>query len=511
MTQPTAREQDLVAQLARMTSERDAALIENRLLRQKLDALARRIFGKKSEQLNENQLLLLLQEAEAPGPALGKGYGPEALATQPPRPKRPKRSTSPRIPEHLPVVEEVIVPEPVKAAPELWRKIGEEVSEQLDFEPARFLRRRLVRPKYVRRGDVDAVPVVAPLPPVLQERCIAAPGLMAHILVGKYQDHLPLYRQEGIYWSRHQISLPRQSMSRWVELAAEWLRPIYEAIGEEVFRGGYVQVDESPIRYLEPGHGKTRTGYLWVANRPGVETFYQWQTSRSAACLKELVPDGFEGTLQADGYAAYPSFLKGRMKIALAGCWAHARRGFFESQQEAPRVIGFILRQIQHLYGIESRLREERAGPRLREAVRQAESRPIIERLHRILLRLRTRRSILPQSGLGRALEYSLGQWAALQVYLGDGLVEIDNNSCERKIRPTAVGKKNWLFVGEATAGQRSAVIYTIIESCRAHGLDSYTYLREVLTRLPASTNWQVAHLTPAAWAKTKTVSRSAA
>jgi hypothetical protein len=164
MTQPTAREQDLVAQLARMTSERDAALIENRLLRQKLDVLARRIFGKKSEQLNENQLLLLLQEAEAPGPALGKGYGPEALATQPPRPKRPKRpkrSTSPRIPEHLPVVEEVIVPEPVKAAPELWRKIGEEVSEQLDFEPARFLRRRLVRPKYVRRGDVDAVPVVA--------------------------------------------------------------------------------------------------------------------------------------------------------------------------------------------------------------------------------------------------------------------------------------------------------------------------------------------------------------
>ncbi len=128
-------------------------------------------------------------------------------------------------------------------------------------------------------------------------------------------------------------------------------------------------MDESPIQYLELGHGKTRTGYLWAANRPGFETFYQWQTSRSAACLKELAPDGFEGTLQADGYTAYPSFLKGRMKIALARCWAHARHGFFESQQEAPRLIGVILRQIQHLYGIESRLRAHRAGPHLREAV----------------------------------------------------------------------------------------------------------------------------------------------
>jgi transposase len=140
-----------------------------------------------------------------------------------------------------------------------------------------------------------------------------------------------------------------------------------------------------------------------------------------------------------------------------------------------------------------------------------AASRPIIERLHRVLLRLRGRQSLLPRSGLGRAVEYALGQWPSLKVYLGDGLVEIDNNSCERKIRPTAVGKKNWLFVGEAEAGQRSAVIYTIIESCRAHGLDPYGYLREVLTRLPSSTNWQVEQLTPAAFAKARGSTRIAA
>ena len=405
MTQPTARERELGAQL-------EAARLEIRLLRQKLDALARRIFGRRSEQLNERQLQLLLQESEAPGPALGKGYGPEALPAQPPRPARqarPARPARPRMPEHLPVVEEVILPEPVKAAPALWRRIGEEVSEQLDYEPARFLRRRLVRPKYVRRGEADAVPVVAPLPAVLQERLVAAPGLLAHILVGKYQDHLPLYRQEGIYWSRHGVSLPRQSMARWVGLAAEWLRPVYEAIGREVFGGGYVQVDETPVRYLEPGHGRTRTGYLWVANRPGVETFYRWQTRRGAECLGELVPEGFEGTLQADGYAAYPSFVRGRAGIALAGCWAHARRGFFEAQQEAPRLVGFILRQVQGLYGIEARLRDERAGPGLREARRQAESRPIIERLHRVLLRLRGRQSLLPRSGLGHAWSTRLG------------------------------------------------------------------------------------------------------
>ncbi len=182
---------DLEAQLAIVTGQRDAALLEIKLLRAKLDALAQRLFGKKSEQLSEAQLQLLFQEEMAPGPAMGKESGPEEAETQPLRSSKPKRQRAPRIPEHLPVVEEVLIPEAVKAEPEQWRRMGEEVSEQIDFEPAKFFRRRLVRPKYVHRSEVDAVPEVAALPSVLQERCIAAPGLIAQILVSKYTDHLP--------------------------------------------------------------------------------------------------------------------------------------------------------------------------------------------------------------------------------------------------------------------------------------------------------------------------------
>lgn len=214
---------------------------ENRLLRQKLDLLIRKLFGAQSERLDPAQLLLLLQGFDEPGKA------PEPVAAEEPRRSRevsPPRERRPRLPEHLPVIEEVLDPAPVQACPAAWRCIGEEVSEPLDYEPARFLRRRLIRRKYVRRGEADAVPVIAPLPESLQERCLAAPGLLAHILIAKYGDHLPLYRQEQIYRTRHGVYLPRQSMARWVGLAADWLRPIYETMRTGVLAGGYVQVDE---------------------------------------------------------------------------------------------------------------------------------------------------------------------------------------------------------------------------------------------------------------------------
>ena len=503
MVEQNEREKDLETQLASVSFRLDAALLENKLLRAKLDALAQRLFGKKSEQLSEAQLQLLFQEEIAPGPAMGKESGPEESETQPLRSVKPKRQRAPRVPENLPVVEEVLVPEEVKAEPSAYRKIGEEVSEQIDFEPAKFFRRRLVRPKYVHRSEVDAVPVVAELPPMLQERCIAAPGLIAQILVSKYCDHAPLYRQESIYESRYGVSLPRQSMARWVGLAADWLRPIYDEIRKGVFEKGYVQVDETPIRYLDPGRGKTGQGYLWTCLRPDGDVFYRWETSRAAECLKRVIPVDFSGKLQCDGYEGYPCFAKKHAgELVLVGCWAHVRRAFFEAQTEAPRLVGYILRQIQLLYAVEKELKAAKAGPRLKEARRATQSVPVLKRLHRVLVLLRSRRGILPQSGFGKAIRYALGQWESVVVYAGDGRVEIDNNSCERAIRPTAVGKKNWLFVGEAEAGERSAIVYTIIESCRRRGIDPYAYLRDVLTRLPSMTNWQIRDITPGAWPK---------
>jgi len=266
-----------------------------------------------------------------------------------------------------------------------------------------------------------------------------------------------------------------------------------------------VQVDETPVNYLEPGNGRTRQGYLWTGSQPKGDVFFRWETSRATACLNNVVPRNFTGTLQCDGYAAYRTFANSRgQTIELAGCWAHVRRKFYEAIETSPKIAGWIVRQIQHLYQVEAGLREHRAGPRLRASVRIHQSRPIVERLQRALTKLKTSGRHLPQSPLAGAIEYSLGLWSTLTVYLADGRVEIDNNLVENAIRPTAIGKKNWLFVGDADAGERSAIIYTLIESCRRRGLDPYAYLKDVLTRLPHMTNRQIPEVTPEAWVKSQ-------
>jgi transposase len=506
----TPREAELTRQLEQCLQALNESRIENALLRQKIDLLVRRVFGSSSEQLDKNQLELLMQLPEAI-----PQESPSAPNPQLRLPLRSRRERTPRLPEQLPVVEEVLDPEPVKAQPEAWRCIGQEVSEQLDYEPGRFLRRRVVRRKYVHKTNPDFAPIIAALPERLLDRSLPAPGLLAHIVVGKYCDHLPLYRQEQIYRQRHGVHLPRQSLTRWVELASEWLKPIYEHIRTGVMGGGYVQVDETPVDYLEPGNGKTKQGYLWTCSRPGGDVFYRWETSRAAACLDNIIPVNFTGTIQCDGYSAYRAFANGRNGIELAGCWAHARRKFRDALEQSPKTAGWIMRQIQHLYRVEARLRESRrggAGPKLRAAVRAHESRPIVERLEHALVRLKRSGRFLPQSLLGIAMDYALGQWRTLEVYLEDGRVEIDNNLVENAIRPTALGKKNWLFMGDADAGERGAIIYTVIETCRRRGLDPYAYLKDVLTRLPRMTNWQIPEITPEAWSKaTLQVQRQAA
>lgn len=496
----TPREQELLQTVNELRSE-------NALLRQKIDLLVKRVFGSSSEQLDKNQLELLMQL-----PATAAVEASVAAPEKEPARKNPVAVRKERLPENLPVVEEVIDPEPVKAQPGEWRCIGQEVSEQLDYEPGRFLRRRVIRRKYVHKVDLDRAPLLAPLPLCLQERALVAPGLLAYVLVSKYCDHLPLYRQADIYTRRHGVPLPRQTLARWVELAADWLRPIYEQVRTGVLGGGYVQVDETPIAYLEPGHGRTKQGYFWTCSRPGGDVVYRWETSRAAACLNNVIPVGFSGVVQCDGYAAYRAFAESRQgEIQLSGCWAHVRRKFYEALEQTPRTAGWILGQIQQLYAVEAGLRQQRAGPRLRAARRAHQSQPVVQRLERALLRLKASRRYLPQSLLGQAIEYALGQWPTLGLYLENGRLEIDNNLVENAIRPTAVGKKNWLFVGEAGAGQRGAIIYTLTESCRRRNIDPYAYLKDVLTRLPSMTTGQIPAITPEAWAKSLRASAKAA
>jgi transposase len=347
----TAREKQLLEENRALKIALEKSQAENALLRQKVDLLIRKVFGASSEKIDPSQIDLFLVEPEN---APGKTSASSALEEAEPSPSR--RAATPRAhrwPQDLPVVEEVIDPAEVKEAPEQWRCIGSEISEQLDYEPGRFLRRRLVRRKYVSRLGVDAVPVIASLQPMLQQRSGVAPGLLAQIVVSKYVHHLPLYRQEQIYWRQNRVWLPRQNLAHWMELAADWLKPIYERIRTGVMGGGYVQVDESPVRFLMPGNGKAKTGYFWTASRPGGDVFYHWETSRAAACLGNVLPVDFKGTVQCDGYTGYPSFARHKEHIRLAGCWAHLRRKVYAARDQDPLMAGWLMRQIRHLYRIE--------------------------------------------------------------------------------------------------------------------------------------------------------------
>jgi hypothetical protein len=289
-----------------------------------------------------------------------------------------------------------------------------------------------------------------------------------------------------------------------VGLAAEWLRPIYQVILGGVWGEGYAQVDETVIKYLEPGSGRAQHGYFWTVKQPGGDAAYHWSTTRAAAALGKIVPVDFGGIIQCDGYSAYPAFARGHgQPIELAACWAHARREFVEaSESGAHRADALLMvRHIAHLYAIEERLRERRASPKLRTVVRQAESRPIMGRIRAILVQWKKSRRHLPQSQMGKAIDYTLTLWDGLSVYLADGRIEIDNNEVENAIRHTAVGKKNWLFIGDAGAGERSAIVFTVIEACRRRGIDPFDYLRDVFTRMPQMDAKDYPTLVPAAWA----------
>ena len=285
MSDTDKTENNLHSELERLKAENELLRRENALLKEKVDLLIRRIFGVKSEKLDAAQLELLLEQAQA-GTSLGKAEASVEAEAAPIvellkarcRDKH-QREARERWPEELPVIEEILEPEEVKANPEEFRCIGEEVSEQLDYQPAKFFRRQIIRRKFVSRREPELAPVIAPAPESLQQRCIAAPGLLAQIIVSKYCDHLPLYRQEQIYWNRHQIWLPRASQARWMGLAADWLNPIYQEIKSGIMAGGYVQVDETPIKYLEPGNGKTAQGYLWVASQPAGDVLFECQRS----------------------------------------------------------------------------------------------------------------------------------------------------------------------------------------------------------------------------------------
>lgn len=506
MTPLEARLTKEVEALRAKTQEQELII---KLLREKVDLLVRKVFGKSSEVLDENQLMLLLQGDEGTKKAAASDGDMAALEAEieaqskADKKRKPRAEREPRIPEHLPVSEQIIIdPDEVKAAPQAYRHISDEVTEQLDYQPASYTKRVIIRRKFAKRNNPYAPPIIAELP-VLMERCKAGPGLLAHIIVSKYCHYLPLYRQEQIARLEHGIDLSRQTQARWLGWVARCLSPIYEHIHRSIVAQRYLQCDETKIRYLEPGKGEAPQGHFWVLKAPKGDAVFAWRQSRAASVLEHLLPAGFTGTLGCDGYAAYQSHAKGSAgRIHLAACWAHVRRKYDEAKEAHPLRALIMLKQIGHLYRIERRLRDLKAGPRQRQVVREIEASPIIERIGKLIAKWQEHLRATPQSLLGRAMSYTQNLWPMLQTYVQDGRAEIDNNLVENAIRPTAVGKKNWIFIGEANAGHTSAILFTIIEACRRQRIDPWRYLRDVLTRLPTMKVTEVGQLTPETWAK---------
>ena len=467
------------------------------LLRTQIEWLKRQLFGPgKSEKLDRAQLLLKLGELEK----LAAAARPAQTITY----ERPAGKPEPRTPPaetfaHLPVKETVeIVPPAVQAEPELYERIGEERTFEVDVVPPKLFKREIVRPKYRHRLDRSRPPVLAPAPARPVAGGYASAGLLAWIALSKYVDHQPLYRLEQMS-KRWGAEISRRTMCDWVTITAQWLERVYRLMHRELLASGYVQADETPVRCNDPDEkrGGTTQGWLWVISRPGGDVVFDWRLSRRHGELTSLLKD-YRGLLQSDGYEAYPRFAEANAGVVWLGCWAHARRKFFEAAAERPKTAGLILRLIGDLYQLERKWDERNVGAE-RAALRQKHFARPLYWLRRLTLALQAKS--LPKSGLGQACAYLLAHWAPLTGHLQHAQTRLDNNVVENAIRPSAIGKKNWLFIGHPDAGQRSAIIYSLVVSCQRHGKDPLAYLRDLLTRLPAMTNRDdLAPLTPARW-----------
>ena len=456
--------------------------------------LKKQLFGGgKGESFDRSQLLLALGQLEAQI----KAATPQRVTYE----RTPAKRRSPEEAfEHLPVHETVeIVPAEVKADPELYERIGEERTFEVDLIPPKLVKREIVRPKYRHRLDRSRPPLLAPAPSRPVMGGYASAGLLASVVVSKYVHHLPLFRQEKMS-ERWGARLSRQSMADWVAVTAQWLRPIYRRMKERLLSGQYLQADETPIRCQDPDEptGKTFQGYLWAISRPDDDVVFDWRLTRQHGEITSLL-DGFQGVLQSDGYEGYARYAERNPGVIRVACFAHARRKFNDALEAAPVQAGFMLRLIGQLYRME-RDWDERNLHGAERARRRTKDFGLTLRLLKKAALLLMRRA-LPQSSLGKACRYLLGQWDALVAHCDHGDTRIDTNLLENAIRPSAIGKKNFLFIGHPDAGDRSAIIYSIVVSCQRRGVDPLDYIRDVLSRLPKmTTRDDLTALLPAAW-----------
>ena len=463
-----------------------AERIRSERLVQILKDMQRHRFGRRAETLSADQLLLALEdveqsEAETAAEAEAKSQAARAESA------RKRRANRGALPPHLPRIETIIDVES-RVCPcgggELHR-IGEDVSEKLDVVPAQFRVLVVRRPKYACRACEDVV-LQAPAPARLIEGGLPTEATVAHVLVAKYADHLPLYRQAQIY-ERQGIQLDRSTLADWVGRAAFHLRPIRERILANLRSSAKLFADETTAPVLDPGRGRTKTGQLWAYARDD----RPWGGTDPPAVAYVYAPDrtasqpithlaGFKGILQVDGYAGYRALAQ-KGDVSLAFCWSHVRRRFYERFVAAASPIAAeALQRITMLYAVEKEIRGR--SPDQRRAARQERSRPVVAELEPWL---RAKLPLLSQkSKLAEAIRYALSRWEGLSRFLDDGRIEIDSNTVERSIRPIALNRKNALFAGSDGGGDNWAVIASLIECCKLNSVDPYAYLVDVLAKI---------------------------
>jgi transposase len=469
----------LVRDLAASMEQRDGEIEKLRLI---IGQLQRGQFGRRSERLDPDQLQFGLEELDADiARAEEKQPGPPVQNS---RQEPPQRAT---FPEHL-AREEVTLEVEASACPSCGgglHPIGVTTSEMLDWVPASLRVIRIHRPKYGCRacGTIHQ----AAAPERLIAKGMATPGLVAQVLVSKYCDHAPLYRQAQIF-ARHGIELDRSTLANWVGGACWWLEPLHARLAANVFASGKLFADDTPIPVLDPGRGRTKTGRLWVYTRddrpwagpdpPAAVYFYSpdRKAERPASHL-----ESFKGVLQVDGYAGFERLAESGA-VVLAACWAHARRKFYDLQESGSPIAAEALRRIAELYAIEKNINGQSADKR--RIVRDRDARSLV-----VAMKLWFEQElgrIPPHGTLAEAIRYALGRWPALSRFLDDGRIELDNNSVERAIRPVALGRKNHLFAGSDGGGRRWAVVSSLIASAKLNGVEPYAYLKDVLERMVA-------------------------
>jgi len=465
-------------------------------LQQQLARLLKARFGPRADRLVPGQLLLCDLEA------LLKSETPAAPPAAPKGEPGQKRNGGGRRPlpaqlERVDMVHEV--PEEERRCQPCGvekKLIGEDISEQLEFRPGSLIVIRHRRRKYAcpccQEGVVTADKPFQPI-----EKGIPGPGLLAHVAVSKYCDHLPLNRLEGIF-ARQGVEISRQTMCGWMAGAAEALVPLYEREKAEVLRGRVIQTDDTPVPVLDPEYLKrTKTGHVWTYHgdpRHPYDVYEYTPTRCRDGPLKFL--NGYNGYLQADAYAGYDAIFRERPAVKEVGCWAHARRKFTEAQSVDPLRASQAVVQIRKLYAIEKEIKGLSAAER--RNIRQVRSLPVLAEIQSWLEREKIQ--VLPKSPVGDAIGYAINNWQALLRYCEDGDLEIDNNNAERDLRGVAVGRKNWLFAGSDQGGRTAATIITILMSAKRHGLNVFAYLTDVLARMPGHPANRIDEFLPDRW-----------